>query len=116
MSASITTGDDAIIMHTLKKNGKTFNIPGTAIVTCRLITMNHDVLTDEVTQNKLTVGADWDNSLVAVVLPTAITSQILDTPQSWRNGEVTVKLETQVFDTDKYTWFESVTVSKGTIN
>lgn len=116
MSASITTGDDAVIMHTLKKNGKTFNIPGTAIVTCRLITMNHDILTDEVIQSIAAAGADWSNSLVTVVLPAAITSQVLNTPQTWRNGEFLAKLETQVFGTDKFTWFETVTISKGTIN
>lgn len=116
MSATITTGDDATILHTLKKNGVVFNIPDTALVTCRLITMDHEVMTTVVTQQHTTNGADWANSLIAVIIPADVTATITDEPRPWKSGSIKAKLETQVDDSGKLTWFESVTIVKGTID
>ncbi len=111
----ITTGNDAVILHTLKKNGVVFNIPNTAIITCRLITMEHEVLTSEVVQSFDADGADWSNSLIAVILPATITTETVTKALSWKNGATKAKLETQVDDNGKLTWFESITLTKGTI-
>ena len=115
MSATVTTGDDTTIFHTLKKNGVTFNIPSTAVVTARLITLGHDIITAEVVQVDTDPGADWPNSLIAVNLPANITTVIADGSYVWNGGEISAKLETQVDDGKKLTWFESITIIKGTI-
>ena len=115
MSATITTGDDARIYHTLKKNELTFDIPNTATVTCRLVTNNHEPLTSVVTVQQSTPGSDWSNSLLAIVLPAVNTEEVVGRLTSWKNGTVSAKLETQVNDGGKLTWFEPVTIVKGTI-
>lgn len=117
MSATITTGDDSKISHTLLKDGTTFTIPETATITCRVITMDHDVLTSTAVQDSEATGADWGNSLVLVELPASITNEIAEKTQSWRNGEISAKLETQVEDAgNKLTWFQPIKVIKGTID
>lgn len=116
MSATITTGDDSVILHTLKKNGVVFNIPNTAVIKCRIVTTDHEVITEAVDQVDTTTGADWANSLIAIVFPAALTNSINDSSPSWRNGSISAKVETQVDDGGKLTWFESVTIVKGTID
>ncbi len=115
LSATITTGDDSTIIHTLRKNDATFNIPSTATVTCRLVTVDHEPLSSEVVQSHSSVGADWSNSVVAIVLPATNTNEVVDRVASWRCGSIVAKLETQVNDGGKLTWFDSVTITKGTI-
>jgi hypothetical protein len=117
MSAAITTGDGGIvIIHTLKKDGVSFSIPSNAVVTCRLVDSNHKPLTDSVIQSNTTVGADWFNSKVAIILPGDITKAVVSAGVSWRNGKITAKMETQVDDNGKLTWFHPIGVYRGTID
>jgi len=118
----ITTGDDAVLMHELTKYDKdlkqqvTFNIPDTATVKTRIIAADHsEAYSESVVQSDLTAGADWPNSLVAVVLDSTITSEILSKSVLWKNGRVNAKIETQVDDGGKTTWFASVVMIKGLV-
>jgi len=118
----ITTGDDAVLLHELTKYDKatkkqvTFNIPNTATVISRIISIDHnETYSSEVVQSDTTAGADWANSLIAVVLDSATTSEILNKSVTWKNGQVNAKIETQVDDGGKLTWFASVIMVKGSI-
>jgi len=118
----ITTGDDAVLLQELTKYDKatkkqvTFNIPNTATVKSRIIAVDHNEnYSDEVTQVDTTTGADWANSLVAVVLDSLITSQVLGKSVIWKNGKINAKIETQVDDNGKKTFFSSVIMVKGSI-
>ena len=115
MGTTITTGDDVVILHTLKKNGNTFNINSNAVVTCRLITPSHIAMTDEVVQSSTSPEADWSNSLISVNIPSSVTTDLLNDNYVWSNGTLAAKLETQVDDGGKLTWFENITIVKGTI-
>ncbi len=105
----IVTGDDVVLLQTLNKQGATFNIPVSSTVTCRLVSDDHcEVLSDPVVQSNGTAGADWANSLVAISLPSAVTSLIEKTGFAI--------LETQVDDNGKLTWFSKVKIVKGNID
>ena len=105
---TLVTGDDVTLPVTLKKNDATFSINPAASVKVRLVSSDHTAaLSDEVAQSSLTSGADWAHSLVVVVLPAA-TSGVITTYGA-------AKLEIQVADSGKTTWFVPVTVIRGTI-
>ena len=104
----VTTGDDISLQVTLKKNAATFAISDTAIVKAALIhSATGDKLTSEVTQSKDTSGADWPNSLVVVEIPSS------ETESSTRTG--VTKVEIQVADPSKLTWFVTVDLIQGNI-
>ena len=119
---SITTGDDAPIIHKLKKTNisgtvEPFLIPNTATVVCRLITLEHKILSEQVEQSSDAAGADWTNSAVAAVFPSNITSPIGQrTDLPWKDGKILAKIETQVDDSGKLTWYGNVEIIKGTIS
>lgn len=107
---TLVTGDTILILQTLKVGAAALDVSGTTI-TSRLIAMNGgEALTDEITNSAVTVGADWTNGIVAIIIPGSLTESINPVlhPQ--------VLLETQVNDgTYDKTWFSTVDVAKGTI-
>ena len=114
MSASITTGEDAVISHELLKNGLPFVISGVAVITCRIITPNHESMTEAILQPESNAGSNWAESVVGVILPSDAAASI---SASWNKGRTPAKLETQVHDNGvKQTWFQSIDVIKGTIS
>lgn len=122
MKPQITTGDDAILLQELTKYDKvtdsqvTFNIPNSATVKSRIISSDHsETYSSEVTQSENTTGADWANSLIAVVLSSDVTSEILNKEVCWKNGKASAKIETQIDDNGKTTFFSTVTMIKGSI-
>ena len=106
MSVKITTGDDVALRVTLKKSDATFSIDTGATVKA-VLRSGHEQLHNEVTCDSGTAGADWANSLVVVVLPSAITDTLLVKQAD---------LEIEVDDGGKLTWLISgITIEKGTI-
>ncbi len=118
----IVTGDDVVLLQQLTKYNKdtgvqeVFNIPNSATVTSRIISTDHnESYSDEVVQSDSTSGADWVNSLVAVSFDTTQTSKVINSSAPWKSGRVNAKIETQVDDNGKLTFFASVIMVKGTI-
>lgn len=110
MATELVTGDDIAIPVTLKVNGATFNIPGTATVKARLVSTDHSaVITGglEAVQSDASPGADWANSLVVVEFAGADTSAIT------YQGKALIEI--QVDDNGKRTWFVTVKVVTGNI-
>jgi hypothetical protein len=104
----IVTGDDAVVMATLKKDGATFLVPGTATVKARVISTSHEeTYTEEVTQSPSETGADWPNSLIAVRFAPANTAAVT------HQGKA--KIELQVDDGIKTTWFFDCVIKRGNI-
>ena len=120
----VTTGDDVVLLHTLKKTNsltgvlETFNVPNTATVTSRIISSDHDqTYSSAITQVDSTTGADWANSKIAVVFDSDTTNEILNNGSVlWKKGKVNAKLETQVDDGGKLTFFASMIMVKGSIS
>jgi len=106
---TIITGDDVNIAVTLTKNNASFTITGGGIVKARLVAANHCTsYSSEVTQSRITAGADWANALVIVVFPASSFNPSV--PQG------PALLEVQVEDSStKLTWFVPVSVVTGNI-
>lgn len=106
---TLVTGDNALILQTLKIGAAPFNVDGLTVKS-RLVSLTGEVLTDEITNSSETIGSDWVNGIVAVVIPGAQTEDI--DPRLYPQ----VRLETQVDDgTYEKTWFTVLDVTKGTI-
>lgn len=104
----ITTGDNISLQVTLKKDGSTFNIDSGATVQASIIDKTHKtVLAGPITQSNATAGADWANSLVIVEFSPTDTSSIT------YQGEA--RLEIQVDDSGKTTFFADISILLGTI-
>lgn len=104
----IITGDDVLLCVTLKKSGATFVIDPGATVKASLISMDHrTVLVGPVTQSNAAVGADWSNSVVVIEMGSALTAGL--------NYSGEIKLEIQVDDDIKLTWFFTINLLQGTI-
>ena len=106
MSAEVIIGDDFIVPVTLKKNGATFYIANNATVKYAL-TDKSVLITPVMESDRLAQGADWHTSTVVINFPSAVTAEL-------KNFGV-VKLEMQVTDITKQTWFTEVTVVKSVI-
>jgi len=105
----LTAGDDINWLVTLYKDDATFNIPDTATVTARFISTDHsEAYTAEVTQDDATPGADWPNSLIAVVMSEADTGVI--------TYQGPAELEIQVDDNGKSTFFGCCLIKQGQIS
>jgi len=105
---SLTTGDDFTLPLTLKKNALAFAISGAAVVKARLVSVDRlTVLSDAATQASSTPGADWQNSLVVIKLPSISTAGI--------QHQGLALLEIQVDDGAKITWFVTVKIVRGSI-
>lgn len=104
----IITGDDEVIPVTLKKNGATFAISGTAQIKAAIIDQSHTrVLAGPVTVSPTTPGSNWASSLLIVEIPGTQTEK-LKAQQA--------KLEIQVLDDGrKKTWHVPANLKKGVI-
>lgn len=112
MATELVTGDDIAIPVTLKVNGATFTIPGTATVKARLVRTDHSEPIPgslEAVQSDAAPGADWANSLVVVEFAGSDTSGIVAADQ----GKALIEI--QVDDNGKRTWFVSVKLVLGQI-
>jgi len=108
MSAELIVGDDFIVPVTLKKNGATFNISNSAVVSVAVIKADRSGLLSAIlTSNRLAVGANWAQSLIIVNIPAATTALL--------SSFGAAKLEIQVYDTTKQTWFADITITKSNI-
>jgi hypothetical protein len=108
----VITGDDISLPVTLKINGATFNIPGTATVTAQLVKTDHSgAVTGALAavQSDAAPGADWPNSLVVIEFAPTDTSGISADDQ----GKALIEI--QVDDGSKRTWFVTVKIVKGNI-
>jgi hypothetical protein len=92
----------------LKKNGATFGITVAATIKARLVSVDRKTLySEEVVQSITEVGNDLANSLVVVrFMPT-------DTASIVYQGKA--RLEIQVDDGGKTTWFADVDIVRGNI-
>lgn len=104
----VVTGDDIAIAVTLKRNGAVFAINPGATVKARLVDVDHEnAYTAEVAQSSSAPGADWSVSLVSVQFAPADTTTI--------TYQGLAKLEIQVDDAIKSTWFVPVVIRRGSI-
>lgn len=104
----IVTGDDLNIPVTLKKDGVTFAIDTAAIVQVAIVSANKsEILVAAIAQVSTTTGADWANSLVVVVMPSAATLSLATFGKAY--------MEIQVDEGGKTTWFAKIILTKGNI-
>lgn len=110
----IVTGDDVSIPVQLKKGvgdavPAPFAISVSATVKARIVATNHEsTLSAEVTQSRAAPGADWANSLVVVQFSGTDTSAI--------TFQGKAKVEIQVDDGGKQTWWIETKVRRGNIS
>lgn len=104
----IVTGDDVSIPAQLKKNGAAFAIPIGATVKARLVSINSNITyTAEILQSSDAPGADWATALVVVQFVPENTQSI--------TFQGKARLEIQVDDGMKLTWFLLVEIRRGNI-
>lgn len=104
----IVTGDDIALPVTLKKDGKTFVINPAATVKAAIVSADHaSVLAGPVTVSALASGSDWARSLIIVQFSGSATQSI--------TANKPAKLEIEVNDGGKLTWFTDVRLIKGLI-
>jgi hypothetical protein len=108
----VVTGDDFSVQVQLKRGieGATapFTISGTGSVKARLVSVDHkQTYTAEVSQIRDLPGADWSNSLVVINFSASDTAAII------YQGKA--KIEIQVTDPLKSTWWVDCTIRKGNI-
>ena len=104
---TIVAGDDLQIPATLFKNGSVFNINPGAIVQAAIISFDHStVLAGPVTIASSSDGNDWNNSRIVAEFTSAQTSGL---------PEGGGKLEVQVDDNGKTTWFSPLKIIASTI-
>jgi len=113
----VITGDDVIIPNTIIKDGSALSIPPSAVVTCRLVSLDQSKsYCAPVIQVSTESEADWSNGLVAVRFPSATTLEILDDKTiNWKKGTVFAKLETKIENNGRQTWYETLGISRGSI-
>lgn len=107
----IVTGDSTTLFVELKKNGASFVIDENAEVKVTFVSSAHQALLsdDPVAQISTSPGADWSNSLVAVVIPGTFTEPI--------DIQGNAYMEIQVNeDGTQTTWFVLVKIIKGNIS
>ena len=110
MAFTLVTGDNALVLHTLKVGASAFDCSGLT-VTSRIVGKCGTSLTDAISNSDATAGADWANGIVAVQIPGAETASI--NPSKYPE----VMLETQVDDgTYQKTWFATLDCVAGTID
>ena len=96
----IITGDDILLPNTIIKDGVVVPIALSAVVTCRLVSLDQSkAYCSPVVQVSTEGGADWPNGIVVVNLPSANTLEVLDDADiDWKKGVLPAKLETQIDD------------------
>lgn len=109
MPANIVTGDTTSIAVTLYKGTSTFVIGGTAVVKAMLVSYDRTAsYTSAVTQSSSTPGADWNASLVVVVIPGSETQEIT------YQGKALLEIQVTESGINK-TWFAEVNIQTGRI-
>jgi len=111
ISNIIVSGDDINILQTLTKDLATFTIDAGATVKASLVSRgaaNKTVLVAPVTVLEAATGADWANSLLVIVFPSADTASLTTLG--------VMELEIQVDDGGKLTWHVNVEMLQGTID
>lgn len=104
----LVAGDDMVLAVALKKDGAAFAIAAGATVKAALISQDRKrLLCGPVTCSNDAFGADWPNSLVMVLFPSAATSAITEFKPAL--------LEIEVHDGGKLTWFADVKIVNGKI-
>lgn len=104
----VVTGDDVSFSATLTKGDITFNIPSGTPIKAALITEDHktqliaDTVVTEVS------GSDWPNSKIMIKFTKEQTALILAAQNA--------KLEVEVDDGGRVTWFKPINVLLGTVN
>ena len=113
----IVTGDGARLYFQLYIDGAKLFVPQTATVKVRLISMDHGTpYSAEVIQGPEVAGADWATGLIAVVLSEELTDEVLLVDDiDWGRGRVRAKMEIQIDDGAKETWFDTLAIMKGNI-
>lgn len=108
-SVTIVTNYDAALSAQLTKNGATFNIPVTATVKARLVSVDRKhTYTDAVTQSSASAGADWSTSRVTILFSNTDLANI-----SYQGLAI---CELQIDDAGNLDpFFDEVTIVKGTI-
>jgi hypothetical protein len=120
----LVTGDDEILIHDIEKENittgqfETFDVPTNSVVKSRLISLDHKTYyTNEVAQVSTTTGADWANSRIAAKFNESDTLGINDiVGELWKNGKLDAKLETQINNNGKKTYFANIVMVKGSIS
>lgn len=108
--STIVTGDTTILSVSLKKNNEAFIVASDAEVKVTLVDQANQLIVsgDPLVQQPDTAGANWDESLVSVLIPGSFTAGITSFGRAM--------LEIQVSDGGlQDTWFASVLIVKGNI-
>lgn len=108
----IVSGDDFAVQVQLKRGTPEallpFVISGSAVVKARLVSIDHKTTyTAEVVQESTAPGADWSTSLVVIKFAGSDTSGI--------TYQGKAKIEIQVADPDKKTWWVDCMIRRGNI-
>jgi len=106
----ITTGDAPKIPVTLKRDGTTFTIGGSAEIKAILTSLDRTtIISGEITIDKGATGTDLANSKIIVTFTKAETSAITEVGHAY--------LEIQVDETgdDPETWTDEVLIRQGNI-
>lgn len=108
----VVTGDDFSVQVQLKRgvegNTNPFSISADGVVKARLVSIDHtQTYTAEVTQTRTLPGADWSTSLVIISFAAADTAAI--------TYQGKAKIEIQVADPLKSTWWVDCIIRRGNI-
>lgn len=107
-TARVVTGDDVQVIVDLKKDGAAFVIPaGAAVKACISHRHGREALSDTVTVLSTAPGSDWSQSRIVVHFEPADTQSI--------QAVGAARLEIQVDDGIKTTWFVPCDIVLGTI-
>lgn len=108
----VVTGDEFTVIVNLLKgpsdNLQTFTISGTAEVKARLVSMDHKTTyTEEITQPEANTGSNWAASTVGI--------RFVGTDTNAITYQGKAKLEIQVMDPDRTTWWVDIDIRRGNI-
>jgi hypothetical protein len=110
---NIITGDEVDIEVKLTKDKAKFAIAADAVIKASIIDKNHQtVLAGPVTLSHSDVGSDWANSQIMVKMSGRLTRHL----SLNMAAKMQAKLEIQVDDGIRTTWFTDITLVRGTIS
>lgn len=104
---TIVTGNDITELLQINVNGVSFTVQSGATVKAAIVSYDQStLLAGPFAMLSTDDGADWDNSLMSLIVDKSLTSGL--TPAK-------VKLEVSVDDTDKDSWFFDARIVMGNI-